>query len=149
MWYKATFSTSPSKSSSTRGTATSSSEQPRGHDPKLRIAICKRACYDMSGFAKTMVLTVELSPNEEERLREAARRKHLAPDELVRTLLSDYLPPLNGTRASQTEAKIEQDSELVARVKSLRGSLAHLSAGTEDLHQERQREKNKEEQDLP
>ena len=95
-----------------------------------------------------MILSVELSPSEEARLREAARRKQIEPGELVRSLLSDHLPPANGIQEPNCGTRLERNSEHVARVKRLRGSLAHLSVGTEDLHQERQREKSKEEQDL-
>ncbi len=46
----------------------------------------------------------------------------------------------NGENAAR-----ERDPELVARVNAIRGKYAHVGATVEDLHRERQRDKEKEE----
>src|SRR5437016_5069902 len=95
-----------------------------------------------------MTLIVELTPNEEARLQEAARRQRVEPSELIHTLISNYLPQVDTSseQVFDTTNKPVRDTELAARVRNLRGSLVHLSVGTEDLHRERQSDKSGEEQ---
>lgn len=59
-------------------------------------------------------------------------------------LVIDVQHPAN---EPENPAREQRDPELVARVKSVRGKYAHTAAslGTEELHEERQRDKAKEE----
>jgi len=86
-----------------------------------------------------MTLTLELSPAEQARLTDAARQTGLEPADLVRQWVTERLP-------APTEAEA-QEAARVARIKAARGSLAHLGSGmVEELHRERQADKEKEEQ---
>ena len=93
-----------------------------------------------------MTLTLELSPALEARLKALARTRGVDPVEIATELLADHLPvapaePLqNGTTAT-----LERDLDRVARVQSIRGKYAHLGVRVEDLHRERQAEKEREE----
>ena len=86
-----------------------------------------------------MTLTLELSPAEQARLTDAARQTGLEPADLVKQWVAERLPAF-------TEAEA-QEAARVARIKASRGSLAHLGSGmVEELHRERQVDKEKEEQ---
>ena len=87
-----------------------------------------------------MTLTLELSPAEQARLTDAARRTGLEPAELAKKWVAERLP-------SDPEADAREQAR-VARIKAARGSLAHLGGGSmvEALHRERQADKEKEEQ---
>ena len=49
-----------------------------------------------------MSLIIELNPDERARLDAAAKQKGLAPEELVRKILNDHLPPLAVEHASES-----------------------------------------------
>lgn len=90
-----------------------------------------------------MTLHIELTPEQEARLAAAARQRGLDPVALARELLAESLPelpsPVNGDGAGGKK----RDPELVARIRSIRGKYAHVGATTEDLHQERQADKER------
>ena len=98
-----------------------------------------------------MTLTIELTPEEEARLENLARLWGLEAAECVRQLLTAHLPPLTtheGTDARRSASLTERDPTLVARVRSIRGKFAHTAGDTlasEQLHRERQTDKEKEE----
>jgi hypothetical protein len=97
-----------------------------------------------------MALTIQLTPTEEERLEQAAKRQGLPAAELARQLLSIQLPPVSLEKPSSTETSTnhERDPELVARVRRLRGKFAALTVHAEDLHRERHGDKEKEERQI-
>ena len=83
-----------------------------------------------------MTLTIELSPAEQARLTDAARQTGLEPVELVKQWVAERLPvPME----PEEEARI-------ARIWAAVGSMAYVPVGVEDLHRERQADKEKEEQ---
>lgn len=115
-----------------------------------------------------MALMIQLTPTEDQRLQAAAKRKGIAPAEFAHQLLSKQLslsdpdavtatsaaqlPPTNESTPAVpenngTQASEARDPERVARVRSLRGKFAQAGRplASEELHQERQRDKAKEE----
>lgn len=84
-----------------------------------------------------MTLTIELSPAEQARLTDAARRTGLEPADLVKQWVAERL---------RVPMEAEEEAR-IARIKASRGSLAPLGSGlVEELHRERQADKEKEEQ---
>ncbi len=106
-----------------------------------------------------MTLMIDLTPTEQERVTAAAQQQGLAPAEFVKQLVTQNLPPFTNGAASTTgttdseaaenreRTSGERDPERVARVRALRGKYAHTAStsGTEELHRERARDKEKEE----
>jgi hypothetical protein len=73
----------------------------------------------------------------------------VAPAEFARQLLREHLPPYqqqNGTQESENAEAREQAR--IAAIRAARGSLAHVGVSVEDLHRERQADKEKEEQQI-
>ena len=91
-----------------------------------------------------MSLTIELTAEQEARLAAAARDRGLAPAELAQKLLTEQLPELAGVNGERPGSP-ERDPELLARVRSIRGKYAYLGVTTEELHRERQADKEREE----
>lgn len=84
-----------------------------------------------------MTLTIDFTPTEEARLDAAARQEGIDSATLVKKLVNN-LPPATAQAASE-QARI-------AAIHAARGSMAHLGVTVEDLHRERQADKNCEEQ---
>jgi hypothetical protein len=70
---------------------------------------------------------------------ERFRLIHIDAEESTLAEVQSLSPP------AKLKRQDERDPELVARVKSIRGKYAHLGVTTEDLHRERQADKEKEE----
>ncbi len=85
-----------------------------------------------------MTLMIDLSPVEETWLETAAHQTGLTPNMLVRKLLRERLPSLIRPVSISEEAR-------VAAIWAAVGSMAHVGVGVEDLHRERQSDKQKEE----
>ena len=88
-----------------------------------------------------MTLILNLSSAEEARLAAAARQAGLAPDALLKSLLNDL--PLN-PEADPAPQISQQASAREAAIRAARGSMAYVGASVEDLHQQRQADKNRE-----
>jgi hypothetical protein len=86
---------------------------------------------------KRMTLIIDLSPAEEAWLTGAARQTGLMPDTLAKKL-TEHLSPRTNSQAASEEARI-------AAIWASVGSMAHVGVGVEDLHRERQSDKQKEE----
>jgi hypothetical protein len=72
------------------------------------------------------------------------------PDErfrLTRVFPSAHQSPAFPTKEPETLSP-PRDLELLARVESIRGKYAYLGVSTEDLHRERQKDKEKEERQI-
>ena len=83
-----------------------------------------------------MTLTIDLSPSEQAQLTAAAERTGLEPSVLVKKLVTEHLP-------------LEADARKEARIAAIYaavGSMAHIGVTVDDLHRERQADKEKEEQ---
>ena len=100
-----------------------------------------------------MTLTIELTPTEDQQLQTVARRNGVAPATLAHRLLIQHL-----SRTGRENNLVETDSdaepatearspERLALVKAIRGKYAHTAreVGTEELHRERLRDREKEE----
>ncbi len=85
-----------------------------------------------------MTISVDLSPTEEAWLATAAQQTGLTPDTLAAKLLRERLPSLVPPQNTSEEAQI-------AAIWAAVGSMAHVGVGVEDLHRERQSDKQKEE----
>ncbi len=79
-----------------------------------------------------MTLTLDLSPELEERLAQEATRNGIAPPEYVRRLLEDCVP---GTQSHPPTAE-----ERAARVAAARGKYAHLKTSSEAFALRKQEE---------
>lgn len=91
-----------------------------------------------------MILTLDLTATEEARLSAAARQQGVAPEALLKKLVNT-LPP-----SPESEAMlISREQERIAAIHEARGSLAHVGVAVEDLHRERQTDKQAEEQQIP
>ena len=97
-----------------------------------------------------MTLTLHLSPEVEARLRAAAQKQGLDPDEMAEQLLQTYLPAVSQEVSTTRMATPERGPAFVALVKKIRGKFAHtsLDLATEALHRERQADKEREERHL-
>ena len=84
-----------------------------------------------------MTLTIDLSPTEQAQLSDAARQTGLEPAALAKKWVAEHLPP-----ASEAEAR---EQARIATIKASIGSMAHIPVSVEDLHRERQADKEKEE----
>ena len=91
-----------------------------------------------------MTLQIELTQEQEARLTAAARREGLPPEELARKLLSDQLPNPTAIHGDAPRLRLREDDR-IARVHGIRGKYAHVGATTEELHRERQADKEREE----
>ncbi len=83
-----------------------------------------------------MTLTIDLSPMEQAQLMAAAKRTGLEPSALAKKLVTEHLP-------------LEADASEQARIAAIYaavGSMAHIGVTVDDLHRERQADKEKEEQ---
>ncbi len=85
-----------------------------------------------------MTLVIDLSPTEETWLEAAAQQTGLTPNMLVTKLLRERMPSLIPPEIASEEAR-------VAAIWAAVGSMAHIGVGVEDLHRERQSDKQKEE----
>ena len=85
-----------------------------------------------------MTLTIDLSPAEETWLETAVQQTGLTPNTLVKNLLRERLPALIKPVSTSEEAR-------VAAIWAAVGSMAHIGVSVEDLHRERQSDKQKEE----
>jgi len=56
-----------------------------------------------------MTFTIELTPTEEARLRDAAKQEGLAPEEFLNRLVTDHLPQRAGMTFDQITAPLRQD----------------------------------------
>lgn len=83
-----------------------------------------------------MTLMIDLSPIEQARLTAAAKRTGLEPSVLAKKLVTEHLPPEESAR----------EQARIAAIYAAVGSMAHIGVGTDDLHRERQADKEKEEQ---
>ncbi len=79
-----------------------------------------------------MTLILNLTSAEEARLTAAAQQAGLAPEALLRTLVNRL--PLTSD-ASHAQKAVDTREKAI---RGARGSLAHLGASVEDLHQQRQ-----------
>jgi hypothetical protein len=93
---------------------------------------------------EAMTLQIELTAEQEARLAAAARQRGVAPAELAQELLTEHLPQIVSVNAENSGSR-KRDPELAARVRSIRGKYAHVGATTEDLHRERQAERQQDE----
>jgi len=84
-----------------------------------------------------MVLTIDLSPTEQARLTEAARQRGLEPAALARQLVTEHLPSDGDSR----------EQARIAAIHAARGSMAYVGVTVDDLHRERQADKEEEERD--
>lgn len=89
-----------------------------------------------------MTLTIDLTPAEQARLTASARRTGLEPTALAKRLVTDHLP-MDSDAASTSTAAHEQDR--LAAIHAARGSMATVGVTVDDLHRERQADKEKEE----
>jgi len=92
-----------------------------------------------------MILTIDFTPTEQERVAAAARQKGLDPAAFIKKLIAESLPPV--PNATGDAPRTIRDPELAARVRAVRGKYAHTAkeSGSEELHRERQRDKEKDE----
>jgi len=95
-----------------------------------------------------MTLTIDLSPTEQAQLAEAARLTGLEPAVLAKRLVTDHLlrdsDTVSASAANRERERVEQ--EHVAAIHAAKGSMAHVGVTVDDLHRERQADKQKEEQ---
>lgn len=83
-----------------------------------------------------MTLTIDLSPSEQAQLTAAAKRTGLEPTALAKKLVTEHMP-------------FKADARKQARIAAIYaavGSMAHIGVTVDDLHRERQADKEKEEQ---
>ena len=90
-----------------------------------------------------MTLTIDLTPIEQARLAEAARRTGLEPTALAKRLVTDQLPINNDSGSTSATLR---EVERIAAIHAARGSMAHIGVTVDDLHRERQTDKSREEQ---
>ena len=89
-----------------------------------------------------MTLTIDLTPAEQARLIAAAQQTGLEPTALAKRLVTDHLPTA-GDSASTSAATREQDR--IAAIYAAQGSMSYVGVTVDDLHRERQADKENEE----
>ncbi len=85
-----------------------------------------------------MTLVIELSAVEEAQLTAAARQMGSTPEMLAKQLVTQHLP-------HDIQAADAREAVRAAAIQKARGSMAHFDVSTEDLHRERQSDKDQEE----
>jgi len=95
-----------------------------------------------------MTMTLDFTPTEQARVAAAAQQRGLDLTAFIKQIVTEHLPPV--PRALAASHSTERDPDLVARVQAIRGKYAHTvkEAGSEELHRERQRDKEMEEVQL-
>ena len=92
-----------------------------------------------------MTLTIDLSPTEQARLTAAAMQTGLEPAAFAKKLMSEHLPPFqNEADVSNVSPADGREQVRIAMIKAAQGSLAHVKVSVEDLHRERQTDKQRE-----
>ena len=66
-----------------------------------------------------MPMTLRLTPDETEALRETARREQRSMQEVARTAIADYVSRRAQRRAEHLEVIVREDSELLRRLGSM------------------------------
>ena len=85
-----------------------------------------------------MTLTIDLTPAEQARLAAAARQTGMEPAALAKQLVTDHLPT---DSASLSASAAVREQNRIATILAAQGSLAHVLVTVDDLHHERQRDK--------
>ncbi len=93
-----------------------------------------------------MTLTIDLSPTEQARLTAAARQTGLEPAALAKRLVTEHLPNEEKNAGSALDTRDRSEQERIAAILAARGSMAYVGVTVDDLHRERQADKQKEEQ---
>jgi len=94
-----------------------------------------------------MTLTIDLSPTEQARLTAAAQLSGLDPSALAKQLLTEHLSSLETERKRiSPEDGVVPEEARIAAIRASRGSMAYVAGvSVDDLHRERQADKEKEE----
>ncbi len=96
-----------------------------------------------------MTVIIDLSPDEQAWLTSTARQAGTEPAILAKRFVTSQMPPLP-EESSLTAQPLSLDRQArIAAILAARGSMAYLGVTVEDLHRERQRDKQKEEADCP
>jgi predicted transcriptional regulator len=66
-----------------------------------------------------MAMTLRLTPEELDALRDAARREHRSMQEIARTAIVDYVRRRERLRAEYLDAIVREDAELLDRLGSM------------------------------
>jgi len=83
-----------------------------------------------------MTLTIDLAPDEEARLLNAARREGLDKVEFARRLLTQNLPPLPGDEQNESCDADARERARIAAIDAVVGKYAHPGIAVEQLHHE-------------
>ena len=92
-----------------------------------------------------MSVIIDLSPAEQAWLTATARQVGPEPATLAKRLGIPQMPPLPKERAPPAQPPPLDREARIAAIFAARGSMAYLNVTVEDLHRERQRDKQKEE----
>ncbi len=85
-----------------------------------------------------MTLSIDLTPTEQAQLAEAARLTGLEPAALAKKWMTERLPLAHTSLSGDSRAT---EQARVAAILAAQGSLAHVAVTADDLHRERQADK--------
>lgn len=92
-----------------------------------------------------MTVVIDLSPAEQAWLTSTARQAGTEPAILAKRLVTSQMPPPLEESPSSEQLSPSDRQARIAAILAARGSMAYLGITVDDLHRERQQDKQKEE----
>ena len=92
-----------------------------------------------------MTVVIDLSPAEQAWLTSTARQAGTEPAILAKQFVTSQMPPQWGSSLTEKETLESREQKRRDAIFAAQGSFAHLGVSVDDLHRERQKDKQKEE----
>ncbi len=92
-----------------------------------------------------MTVIIDLSPDEQAWLTSTARQAGTEPAVLAKQFVTSQMPPHWGSGLAEKETPEAREQKRREAIFAAQGSFASLGASVDDLHRERQKDKQKEE----